>query len=101
MPNYEYRCTAKKCAQLWADIQTVANRDKPTLEPCPHCGRKNCVTRAYETPPTMGADAAVKPTSAFKDKMDAMRSSLGKYNKTVRHNIDKALTHRGTRTGPH
>ena len=99
MPNYEYRCTAKKCATLWADIQTVANRDKPTLEPCPHCGKKNSVIRAFETPPTMGVDATKVPTSAFKAKMDAMRSSLGKYNSTVRHNIDKALTHKGTRTG--
>ena len=98
MPNFEYKCT--KCDKLWDDIQTIANRDKPTTEPCPHCKKKNCVTRAFNTPPTMGVDATKVPTTHFKERLETMRTNLGKYNNNVKTNIDRSLTHKGTKTGP-
>ena len=98
MPNFEYCC--RHCEKLWDDIQTINNRDKPTLEPCPHCGAADAVQRAFNTPPTMGVDATKIPTTHFKERMEIMRSKLGRYNTNVKTNIDKALTHKGTRTGP-
>lgn len=97
MPNYEYLC--RKCDHRWEDIQTIANRDLPTTLPCPQCAAPE-VVRGWDTPPTMGVDSNVKPTGAFRDRMEAMRSKLGKYNPRVRQNIDRALDHKGTKSGP-
>jgi len=97
MPNYEYEC--RHCAHQWDDIQTIANREKPCGEPCPQCGKPG-VARGWSHSPTMGVDGSVKPSGAFKERMEAMRSKLGKYNPRVRENIDRSLSQRGTRSGP-
>ena len=96
MPNYEYECAL--CKSAWEDIQTVAARDLPTTLPCPHCGQ-NGVARGLRTPPTMGVDAALKPHPAFVENMQRVRSKLGRYNKTVRDNIDRATDMRGAKYG--
>jgi putative FmdB family regulatory protein len=97
MPNYEYLC--RKCDHHWEDIQTIANRDTPTEQPCPQCGAA-AVARGWDHAPTMGVDAGVKPSGAFRERMESMRSKLGKYNPRVRNNIDRALDHKGTKSGP-
>lgn len=97
MPNYEYQC--RRCNHQWEDIQTISNRDRPLEHPCPQCGELE-VERGWNHAPTMGVDASVKPTGAFKERMEIMRSKLGRYNPRVRENIDKALTHKGTKSGP-
>ena len=97
MPNYEYECSG--CGHRWEDIQTIANRDKPTREPCPQC-QAAAVGRGWNHAPTMGVDGSVKPSGAFRERMESMRSKLGRYNPRVRENIDRALSHKGTKTGP-
>jgi putative FmdB family regulatory protein len=37
MPNYDYRCN--ECGHAWEQQLTIANRDVPTTEPCPECGK--------------------------------------------------------------
>lgn len=88
MPNYEYQC--RLCAHQWDDIQTIANRDKPCTEPCPQCGKQGAERRWTEAP-TACADAQRKPPKAFRERMGRMRDKLGKYNPTVRNNIDRSL----------
>jgi putative FmdB family regulatory protein len=97
MPNYEYEC--RLCSHQWDDIQTIANREKPCAEPCPRC-RERGVQRGWSHSPTMGADGGLKPNRAFTERMNLMREKLGRYNPTVRNNIDRALDHRGGRYGP-
>lgn len=98
MPNYEYKCEA--CRHQWADIQTISNRDQPLAQPCPGCGAAGGVVRGWDTAPTMGVDGGLKPQKGFRERLDAMRSKLGKYNPTVRNNIDRALDMRGGKYGP-
>lgn len=97
MPNYEYKCTG--CNHKWEDIQTIGNRDLPLTQACPQCKTNGTVARGWDSPPTMGVDGSLKPSKGFRERMDAMRSKLGKYNPTVRHNIDKALDMRGGKYG--
>jgi putative FmdB family regulatory protein len=97
MPNYEYKCTS--CNAEWEDIQTISNRDKPLGSPCPRCGREGGVVRGWNSPPTMGVDAALAPPRGFKERMENMRTKLGRYNPTVRSNIDRALDMRGSKYG--
>lgn len=97
MPNYEYEC--RLCAHQWDDIQTIANREKPCTEPCPHCGERG-VQRGWSHSPTMGADAGKKPPKHFRERMNQMRDKLGKYNPQVRNNIDRALDMGGGQYGP-
>jgi len=97
MPNYEYKCTG--CNHKWEDIQTIGNRDLPLAQPCPECKQSGAVARGWDHAPTMGVDGSLKPSKGFRERMDAMRSKLGKYNPTVRHNIDKALDMRGGKYG--
>lgn len=96
MPNYEYEC--KSCQSQWEDIQTIANRDHPTTLPCPHCGQQ-AVSRGWNHSPTMGADSSKKPSKAFRERMEGMRAKLGKYNPTVRGNIDRSLDMGGGQYG--
>ena len=97
MPNYEYKCTG--CNHKWADIQTIQNRDLPLTQACPQCGTVGTVARGWDHAPTMGVDGSLKPQKGFRERMENMRSKLGKYNPTVRHNIDKALDMKGTKYG--
>lgn len=97
MPNYEYEC--RKCGHQWEDIQTIAERDTPTTLPCPQCEALE-VARGWNHSPTMGADSARKPQGAFRDRLNAMRDKLGKYNPTVRQNIDRSLDLGGGQYGP-
>lgn len=96
MPNYEYECT--KCQTQWADIQTMANRDAPTGLPCPHCG-ESAVVRGWNHAPMGGSDTTRKPQKAFTERLEAMRSKLGRYNPRVRQNIDRSLDMRGGQYG--
>jgi putative FmdB family regulatory protein len=97
MPNYEYKCTG--CNHKWEDIQTIGNRDLPLAQACPQCGTAGTVARGWDSAPTMGVDATKQPPKAFRERMENMRSKLGKYNPTVRNNIDRALDMRGTKYG--
>jgi putative FmdB family regulatory protein len=97
MPNYEYQCTG--CGQKWEDIQTVARRDQPLADPCPHCGADRTVSRGWDSAPMGGADKSTKPSRDFTRRMETMRQKLGKYNPTVRDNIDRALDRRGGKYG--
>lgn len=97
MPNYEYEC--RKCEYQWADIRTIAERDTPTTLPCPQCHALE-VARGWNHAPTMGVDGSLKPSKGFTERMEGIRSKLGKYNPQVRANIDRALDHRGGRYGP-
>lgn len=97
MPNYEYQCQA--CQHQWDDIQTVARRDLPLTCPCPGCATEGKVVRGWNHAPMGGADKSTKPSKAFTRRMESMRSRMGKYNPTVRNNIDQALDRRGGRYG--
>lgn len=96
MPNYEYECAA--CTHQWEDIHTISNRDAPCALPCPHCGERQ-VCRGWRSSPTMGVDAALKPHPAFVEGMERVRAKLGRYNPTVRENIDRAVSMRGAKYG--
>jgi putative FmdB family regulatory protein len=44
MPLYEYKC--ESCNEVTTHIKTIAEREQPEKEPCPHCGTiamKKCV----------------------------------------------------------
>lgn len=41
MPNYDYGCTA--CEHIFDKIVPIADRMKPTEEPCPKCGAEGTI----------------------------------------------------------
>lgn len=98
MPNYEYQCS--QCHTRWDDIHPVAARDTPTQQPCPHCGASG-VERGWSAAPMAARDSTRKPQKAFRQRMNNMREKLGKYNPTVRNNIDRSLDMGGGQYGTH
>lgn len=54
MPTYSFSCSS--CNESFDTYSTIANRDNPTNEPCPLCGKEKCVSRLYDTPPSMAMD---------------------------------------------
>lgn len=43
--TYSYNCN--QCGKTWDESHSYENREKPTQEPCPHCGEISCVKRVY------------------------------------------------------
>lgn len=51
MPTYHYQCTS--CENMFSDILLMAEKDKPTQEPCIVCG-ENTVHQVIMSAPNMG-----------------------------------------------
>jgi len=57
MPTYQYRCT--ECNHEFDWISKIIDREIPLTEPCPSCGKLNCIERvitsiAFGDPVRMG-----------------------------------------------
>ena len=61
MPNYDYRC--HMCDYTFEKQLLIADRNKPTKEPCPKCGEK-AVQKLF------GAPGVADPVSLGRRKID-------------------------------
>lgn len=97
MPIYNYECT--KCEQVWEDMQTMSNRDKPTKEPCPHCKQDSCVIKSWkDCTPGLGADWTLTPDKAsggrWSEVMNKIKDGMPKH---AQGRFDKGNNAKGTR----
>ena len=94
MPIYEYTCD--DCKHNFEEFLSIPNRDKPTKESCPECGKKDSVRKGVSAT-TMGVDANVKLPSWFTDKIQGMKKTTPK---RYHANLDRAGNRSGGRLGP-
>ena len=95
MPNYNYECS--KCEMVWDEIHPIADKDKPTTLPCPHCKKKKCVTKSWkDCTPGLGADWNLTPDKAsggrWSELMTRIKSSQPKRQQA---RFDQGNNHRG------
>lgn len=96
MPTYEFICNA--CGEKFDEYLSIDNRNKPLVQPCPACGKEDCISKRFESFPTVGYDMSVKPSSDFKEIMERVKHS-GQVPKRFHENIDAAVEKRGGRLG--
>lgn len=82
MPNYDYGCTA--CEHTFDKIVPVADRFKPTEEPCPNCGSVGTVEFLILGAPVIAwsfagstIQSSNKTPEGFKDILRRIKKSKG------------------------
>lgn len=83
MPYYDYFC--QHCEKQWEDFQTIANREIPTTQPCPQCGKENCVVQMMSVP-AIGDPIQLgkrKTTTPFRERM----AQIAKTHRTGNINV--------------
>lgn len=48
MPKYNYKC--EDCEHEFFDLLKIEDRNKPTEEPCPNCGKEGTVYKCVASP---------------------------------------------------
>ena len=90
MPTYEYEC--RECNHQFESFQWLENRNVPTKEPCPCCGKKK-VKQGFFTAPSMTIDSNHRidrphNTGGFADAIDRVCQTPAvkgtKYEKELR-----------------
>ena len=96
MPMYEYYCS---CDYNFSKLLSVSDRDQPTREPCPECGKNEVNKGVSET--TMGVDMKVTPDRRtggdWSRLMDKMRHGTPE---RMHGQFDKASNRTGGKLGP-
>jgi len=97
MPNYGYECN--KCEHYFEEVHSIADREKPTQEKCPSCGKSNCVVKSWrDVTPGLSADTTLTPDKAsggrWSELMSRMKQNMPEYAKKK---LDRASDMRGTR----
>jgi len=59
MPMYDYKC--EKCDEKWEENLTMANREKPCKEKCPHCNESGTVKKDVAGFPGLNVDTTLTP----------------------------------------
>lgn len=54
MPFYSFYCNA--CEKTFDEMLTMSRRDEPLKNPCPECGAKGKIRKAFEEAPKMAID---------------------------------------------
>lgn len=86
MPMYDYTCVA--CGEKWEEMKSMANRDEPCKNPCPHCGEKS-VKKTIEAFPTMGTDATLTADKATGGQWgELMNRMKDKVPDRMKHRLD-------------
>ena len=79
MPMYDYVCS--KCQHTFDGFLTIAQRDVPTQEPCPNCGKTNCISISLGAPALMSpfrVEGLKKPSGQFRERVQQIKKGLPK-----------------------
>lgn len=80
MPTYDYRCNS--CEGTLELFLSIANRNKPTEEPCPSCNANTVVRVMTKTPIIAGVGEIYSKTpDGFKDVLKEMHKNSGRFSK--------------------
>lgn len=88
MPFYSYKC--KVCEEAFEKNESIANRDKPTKEPCPACGTEHSVVKCVVAPHgTVDSrinlyKVANSKVAGFNDRLKTIHRNAGKDSKIIR-----------------
>lgn len=78
MPNYGYVCN--ECDKKWDCFLSMEDRDKPTKQKCPHCGKKKVKREWMGSELSISSDATLTPNKAtggrWNELMNKMKSGL-------------------------
>ena len=86
MPTYDYVCS--ECNNTFEQIHKIDDRDSPTKEPCPTCGKSNCISLSLAAPSLVSpfrVDGLKKPSAEFRERMSQIKHGL----RHVNHNLKK------------
>lgn len=77
MPMYDYVCS--KCEHTFDKILKIAEKDLPIHEPCPHCGKTECISISLGAPALMSpfrVEGLKKPSGQFRDRIQQIKKGL-------------------------
>lgn len=86
MPTYDYVCS--ECNNVFEEIKKIDERTEPEKNPCPSCGKINCISLTMTAPSLVSPfriDGLKKPSSEFKERMSQIKHGLRHTN----HNLKK------------
>jgi len=92
MPTYDYKCSA--CENLWEEFSLINDRDQPTNNPCPECGKEE-VTREV-TGYGICVDTNVTPNKKTGGQWNEL---MQKMNKTLSKDPQAGLDRASSRSG--
>ena len=97
MPTYNYECN--KCEHLWEQYMTIADREKPTQEPCPKCKKAGGVCKSWKNcTPAVESDMMLTPDKAtggqWSELMNKMKAGAPP---RLRHYYDRSNNVRARR----
>ena len=94
MPTYDYKCNA--CENIWEEFSLINDRDKPTENPCPECGKEEVIREISGY--GICVDTNITPNKvtggAWNDLMQKMGKTLPKSAQT---GLDMASSRTGQR----
>lgn len=85
MPTYDYIC--KECNFAFDKILKIDDRQSPTQEACPNCGKNNSVDILISSPSLVSAnrvDGLIKPSGQFRERMQQIKKGLSKTKNTLK-----------------
>lgn len=74
---YEYRCN--ECGYQFEVLKPVSKREEPTREPCPECGKENCVVQLAASGVAMIDSMRLgmkKPDGAFQENLSRIHQNV-------------------------
>jgi len=77
MPMYEYNCS--ECKHTFDKILKIAEINAPKSEPCPHCGKTNCISISVGAPALMSpfrVEGLKKPSGQFRERIQQIKKGL-------------------------
>ena len=94
MPTYSFNC--ESCNKSFESFLTMSKSDEPLGEPCPECGVKGKVRKAYTSAPTAWMDSNYmvdKPQcGAFQERMQHILDNAVALDKGARENLGRHTT---------
>ena len=81
MPTYDYACS--KCEHTFERILKILDRESPTKEACPNCGKGKSVSISIAAPSLVSpfrVDGLKKPPTQFRERMQQIKKTSGRGN---------------------
>jgi len=85
MPIYDFLC--EKCKHTWEKQLIMADREKPTTEPCPQCGERDTVHQYLPHAAAIGDPVRLgikKPSGLFRELQSKIAQNHPKHEMNVR-----------------